>query len=105
MEFPINNINFNITSKFDDIQFNDDQRALLNQPSNMTRVVLISSYSVHDASKHKYRLLDFTGTTVEQAIRKILTFYRHKTYRRLIGDHMFFERFDNIDGDAVISVY
>jgi hypothetical protein len=64
-----------------------------------TEVLLLS-----DWLKQKYRLIDFTGTTNEQAIKKILTFYKHKTIRRGVGDHIFFEGFDMIDGKARISL-
>lgn len=61
----------------------------LNEPSNLTGVLLCSNWR-----EQKYRLVDFTGTTIGQAIEKILVFYKHKTYRRMIGDHTFFEGFE-----------
>jgi hypothetical protein len=89
----INNFEFNITNEFADIltEMEEDQKALLDKPSGLTQVLLCSNYW-----DKKYRQVDFTGTTNEEAIKKILTFYKHKTYRRLVGDHTFFE---GIDGD------
>ena len=99
METPMNNFEFCITMDFDDIEFDDEQRELLKKPSDLTDVLLISDYW-----NHKHRLIDFTGTTNEEAIKKILTFYKHKTHRRLVGDHIFFEGFDFIDEKSVISL-
>jgi hypothetical protein len=88
---------FCVTAKFEDIEFDEEQRELLKKPSNLTDVLLISDYW-----GKKYRLVDFTGTTNEEAIKKILTFYKHKTYRRGVGDHIFFEGFYIKDGKAEI---
>jgi hypothetical protein len=92
---------FVVVENFKDMEFTDEQLALLRHPSGLTNVLLCSNYW-----KQKYRLLDFTGTTVEDAIKKILTFYRHKTFRRLIGDHIFFEGFtiDDDNGLAIINL-
>ncbi len=91
---------FAVVDPFEAIVFDDAQRAILDQPSGLTNVLLIS-----DIQKGKCRLLDFTDTTIEQAINKILTFYKHKTYRRLIGDHIFFEGFiETEDGYNLINL-
>lgn len=97
MEYPINHFEFAITDQFGNIEMTDEQKAMLNQPSGLTRVLLISNWW-----EHKTRLLDFTGTTNEEAIKKILTFYKHKTYRRLVGDHIFFEGFTPTIDDCVV---
>jgi hypothetical protein len=102
---PSNIFKFCVLDKFEDIEFNDEQRVLLNQPSHLTDVLLINNYwggNAMDMKKRKYRLLNFTGTTNEEAIKKILTFYKHKTYRRLLSHHIFFEGFDFVDGKATI---
>jgi hypothetical protein len=86
----INAFDFIVADEFNHI-YNDleeEQKELLDKPSGLTQCLLCSNYW-----GKKYRLLDFTGTTCHQAIEKILTFYKHKTYRRLIGDHKFFEGF------------
>jgi hypothetical protein len=83
---PINSFEFNITDKFEDIEFNEKQKTLLPSKSELTKVLLCS-----DWYEQKYREIDFTGTTNEEAIKKILTFYNNKTYRLLVGDHTFFE--------------
>ena len=90
----INNFEFNITNEFADIlaEMEEDQKALLDKPSGLTQVLLCSNYW-----DKKYRQVDFTGTTNEEAIKKILTFYKHKTHRRLVGDHTFFEGIDGED--------
>jgi len=96
----INNFEFCITDKFKDIEFDEDQKALLDNPSGLTQVLLCSNWW-----DKKYRRLDFTGTTNEEAIKKILTFYKHKTYRRLVGNHIFFEGFGSRgEGENVISL-
>jgi hypothetical protein len=83
---------------YDEEQKNEIMNAL-SEPSGLTEVLLLS-----DWLKQKYCLVNFTGTTNEQAIKKILTFYKHKTIRRGVGDHIFFEGFDMIDGKARISL-
>jgi hypothetical protein len=108
-DFSINNIGFNVTDTFKDIleMIKDDQKKLLKEPSGLTEVLLISNYwggNAMDLNKQKHRLLDFTGTTNEQAIKKILSFYSHKTHRRLIGDHTFFEGFYEKNGKAFIML-
>jgi hypothetical protein len=77
--FPIS---FNVTDEFKNIKFKDFELPFLSQPSGLTQVLLYSNYW-----KKEYRNLDFTGTTCEQAIKKILTFYKHKTYRRNIKEY------------------
>lgn len=57
------------------------------EPAGLGKVLLISNWP------DKYRCLDFTGLTNVQAIERIGTFYRHKTIRRMIGDHTQFEGF------------
>ncbi len=79
---------FLITNSYEDIDFNDEQRCQLSRPSELTNVLLCSNWW-----KQKYRLVDFTGTSNKEAIEKILKFYKHKTIRKLIGDHIFFEGF------------
>ena len=79
---------FLITDSYEDIDFNDEQRYQLSHPSELTNVLLCSNWW-----KQKYRLVDFTGTSNKEAIEKILKFYKHKTFRKLVGDHIFFEGF------------
>ena len=97
----INNFEFNITDEFADIlaEMEEDQKALLDKPSGLTQVLLCSNYW-----DKKYRQVDFTGTTNEEAIKKILRFYKHKTYRRLVGDHTFFEGIGTRGEDNKISL-
>lgn len=87
-KLPINNFDFDVTTDFNTSGLTEDEKALLSQPSGLTRALLISNYKAN-----KYRELDFTGTTCEQAIKKILTFYKHKTYRRLLGNNIICEGF------------
>ena len=72
----------------------DDKNAFseteLMKPSGLGKVLIMSCWN---GDSSKYRLLDFTGTTNYEAIEKVLRFYKHKTYRRCIGDHIFFQGF------------
>jgi len=70
--------------------------SVLEKPSGLTKVLLLSNWE-----KQHYREVDFTGTTNEEAIKKILAFYKHKTYRRLVGDHTFFEGFTEVVNGAM----
>lgn len=99
MAYPLNNFTFCVTDDFSDIEFTEEQLVLLNEPSELTFVLLCS-----DWWKQKYRELDFINTTNRQAIHKILTFYKHKTIRRLVGDHIFFEGFDTVNDMTIISL-
>lgn len=86
----INSFEFNITDDFEEIEFEEDQKALLPMPSGLTKVRLCINWW-----DHKYKEVDFTGTTCEEAVKKILAFYANKAYRRGVGDHTFFEGFDD----------
>lgn len=68
----------------------NDFRKQLDEPSGFTQMNLVKRHW-NCPLDVRYRTVDFTGTTVRQAIQKILKFYTHKTYRREIGDHTFFE--------------
>jgi hypothetical protein len=99
IEHNINRIDFTVTSDFNDIEFDEDEKALLSQPSGLTKVFLI-----YDYYKNKTKEIDFTGTTCEQAIKKILQFYKNKTNRRGIGDHVFFEGIWIFNGKLTIAL-
>lgn len=97
----ISNFEFVVTDTFENIltEMEEDQKALLDKPSGLTQVILCSNWR-----DKKYRKVDFTGTTNEEAIKKILTFYKHKTYRRLIGDHTFFGGIDRLsEGESIVK--
>jgi hypothetical protein len=55
------------------------------QPSGLTHVRL----PAYDA----YRILDFTGTTNEEALKKLLDFYSDPHMAESCGDHVYFEGF------------
>ncbi len=93
----LNDLIFIVLGSYNDIEFTDEQRYILNQPSNLENVLLCSNWD-----KQTYRTLDFRRTTNEEAIKKILIFYKHKTFRRLIGNHIFFEGFIPFSNDTVI---
>jgi len=102
LEFPINIYEFVTINEFKDIEaeMSDGQKLRLKKPSGLGEVLLRTDYF-----GGKCRRLDFTGTTNEEAIKKILTFYKHKTFRRMVGDHIFFEGFTRkANGDVVICL-
>jgi len=93
----INTLSFTITDTWDEVEKwwdeNPDYEPLrkrLDEPSGLS-LILIPTRIYMVPLDIRYRVLDFTGTTVKQAFQKILTFYKHKTYRREVGDHIFFE--------------
>ena len=72
----------------------------LGEPAELTKIFLISDYW-----KDKVRELNVQGKTVIEVIQTILTFYSHATYRRLIGDHLYFEGFlfdEQLNGFKII---
>jgi hypothetical protein len=69
----------------------NDLRKQLDEPSGLDDVDIIYRHFNLPRLDMRWRILNFSGTTVRQAIQKILRFYTHKTYRREIGDHTFFE--------------
>jgi hypothetical protein len=96
----INILSFTITSTWDEVEEwwdenpeYDSMRTRLDEPSGLS-LILIPSRIFMNPLDIRYRVLDFSGTTVRQAFQKILTFYKHKTYRREVGDHIFFEGID-----------
>jgi hypothetical protein len=72
---------FEITDNFEDIEFSEEQKKLLNEPSGLTEVLMLSNWL-----KVKYRIVDFTKTTNAEAIKKILAFYKHKTILRCVQE-------------------
>lgn len=91
MTYPLSIYEFHINDSIEDIikGMTDEQLLQLNKPSGLTHACLYS-----DWGNKKTRILWLGGTNYE-AIVKILTFYKHKTYNRLVGDHKFFEGFDD----------
>ncbi len=85
MEFTINRFAFPVTAAWNDLAFTEEERTLLSLPSGLSNVLLCSNINTM-----VNRVLDFEGTTNEEAIKKILTFYSHRTFRRMIGDHIQF---------------
>jgi hypothetical protein len=73
----------------------------LNEPSGLGYVLLPKRHFLVPKVDIRYRIVDFSGTSVKQAIDKILKFYKHKTFRREIGDHTFFEGFIMEGGDKL----
>lgn len=56
---------------------------VLDEPCNMKWVLLCSNIA-----KQHYRLFNVENLSNREVCEKIYRFYRHKTYRRLIGDHI-----------------
>ena len=59
---------------------------VLDEPCNMDYIILCSNWE-----KQTYRRLDVRGLTNADVCKKVYAFYKHKTYRRLMGDHIFLE--------------
>lgn len=78
----------------------DELRMILNhldEPSGLRSVNLINKYYEDDI---KYKVLDFTDTTVREAIIMVLTFYKPKTIRREIREKQFFAGFEEFGCDV-----
>jgi len=76
--------------------------ACLAEPAGLTEVLLCKS--LRDFDNPRYRRLDFTGLTVFEVLQRLVKFYSHKTFRRLLGDHHFFEGFEQAENGFVRSV-
>ena len=59
---------------------------VLDEPCNMDYIILCSNWE-----KQTYRRLDVRGLSNADVCKKVYAFYKHKTYRRLMGDHIFLE--------------
>jgi len=89
--YELNNHCFSVINAYEEVinSINEDEEPIqLDAPSGLGKVLLCSNWL-----EQRYRLIDFSNTTNKQAIEKILIFYKHKTYCRGIGDHIFFEGF------------
>ncbi len=95
----LNRFQFLVTEPFNPAHCTDDQKALLGAPSELTEVFLCYNWR-----QQKWRPLNFEGTTVQQAIQKIITFYGHRTHRRLIGNLTQFAGVEDADGYMYISL-
>ena len=67
----------------------------LNEPCNMKFILLCCHWQ-----KHKSRVFNVENLTNRQVCEKVYTFYKHKTYRRLMGDHIWLEGWFVPDPDA-----
>jgi hypothetical protein len=85
--FNSRNFKFNVTDNFNDINFSNEQKNILTEQSNLEYVLLCTNWE-----KQKYNLLDFRGTTNEDVIKNILTFYGHKTFRKHIDKYTVFDK-------------
>jgi hypothetical protein len=93
--FELEDFDITITgSLYEDIAVHIDQDKTpleeiedkLNEPCNMEYILLCSN-----RWKQIYRVLNVKDLTNRQVCKKIYTFYKHKTYRRLMGDHIWLE--------------
>jgi hypothetical protein len=75
----------------------------LDEPSGLEHVLLEKRHFCVPLDI-RFRVLDFTGTSVRQAIQKILTFYTHKTFRKEIGDHIYFDGIQEVGHDNMPTV-
>lgn len=101
MELPFNNLYHGIpvTMKWEPIpQKADDppRDPLHDQPSGLTKVRL-PTYG-------GYRLVDFTGTTNDEACKKLLDFYGNPYRAESRGDHVYFEGFYQME-DGTFEIF
>jgi hypothetical protein len=73
-----------VTMKFDFDEANLNKEELL-MPSKLRKVKL--------PYMGRYKVVDFTGTTNEQALKKLLAFYSKPAVADALGDHIYFEGF------------
>jgi hypothetical protein len=97
-------LTFNVTDSWkqleewwDECPEYNDLRKQLDEPSGLENVDIVKRHFTCPLDI-RFRTLNFSGTTVRQAIQKILKFYTHKTYSREIGDHTFFEGIEVLEG-------
>jgi hypothetical protein len=95
--FQMKDINILITSNIDeDVKFYkegnnyqiswDEIEDELNSPCNMEYILLCSNWA-----KQIYRVFNVKELTNREVCNVIYRFYKHKTYRRLMGDHVWIE--------------
>ena len=88
---------FVVSDIFEEIEFSENERLSLNEPSCLSQVRLLT-----DWWGDKYEIIDFTGFTKRDAIIRILAFYEDENILTGIGDHIFYEGFHIIDGVSTI---
>lgn len=59
---------------------------VLDEPCNMGYILLCSNYY-----RDTYRTLNVRGLTNREVCEKVYTFYKHKTIRKMMGDHIWLE--------------
>lgn len=93
----LNSITFPVVAEFELLEFAPHHHEQLVQPSGLSKVLLCSNWK-----DQKYREVDFTGTSNAEAILKILMFYGHKLYRRMIGPRQQFRGLAECDTDRML---
>jgi hypothetical protein len=93
--FELEDFDITITgSLYEDIALHIDQHKTpleeienkLNERCKMEFIILCSNWW-----KQTFRVLNVNGFTNREVCNKIYTFYKHKTYRNLMGDHIWLE--------------
>ena len=74
--FYIDNNNININEVLN----------VLNKDCKMDYILLCSNYN-----KQTYKVIDVRGLSNAEVCEKVYAFYKHKTYRRLMGNHIWLE--------------
>ena len=95
----MNEFLFIVSDTLNEIQFSDNERASFNEPSGLAQVRLLTHWW-----NQEYEVLDFTGKTKLEAIISILSFYEDENFRVGIGDHVFYEGFETMDGVSTICL-
>jgi hypothetical protein len=101
LECVINNFTFNVCDTIDEVIKEPANRRFLQflgDDCGLANIELPSEWAMPFT---RHRMLHVIGDTNYRLIERILTFYKHKTFRRKIGDHRFFEGFVKQGSDAL----
>jgi hypothetical protein len=98
MNLPFNELYHGIpvTMKWEPLPETEERDPRHAQPSGLTKVRL-PTYG-------GYRMVDFTGTTNDEACKKLLDFYSNPYMAESRGDHVYFEGFYQMN-DGTFGIF